>query len=121
MGFIPVKTKRAGKQGGFNRNFIENIRKAKENGEPIIIFPQGHWSRKFDPKLPYETGASAIAKSYGLPIMPAYIEGADSWGRGKKVFVNIGQSINPEGKTKEEITAEIESAIMSLSEKSNEQ
>lgn len=117
MGFIPVKTRRAGKQGGFNRNFIENIRKAKEGGEPIIIFPQGHWSREFDSDLPFEIGAATIAKNYGLPIVPAYIEGADSWRSGQKVSVNIGSSINFEGKTKEEITTEIKNAIILLGEK----
>lgn len=119
MGFIPVKTKRAGKRGGFNRNFIKNVRKAKESGEPIIIFPQGHWSKKFNPNLPFETGTATIAKNYDLPIIPAFIEGANSWRAGQKVSVNIGPSIKPEGKTKEEITVEIKNAIILLSEKTD--
>ena len=119
MGFIPVKTKKGGKQGGFNRNFIKNIRKAKKNGEPIIIFPQGHWSRKFNPDLPFDTGTATIARNYDLPVVPAYIEWADSWRRGQKVSVSIGQSIESGEKTKEEITAEIKSAIIALSK--NEQ
>jgi hypothetical protein len=122
MGFIPVKTKKGGKRGGFNRNFVENIREAKKNGEPIIIFPQGGWGREFDPNAPFDTGAATIAQKYNLPIVPVYIEGADSFGTGQKVNVRIGASVNPEDKTKEELTAEMGDAITALSGKfENEQ
>lgn len=113
-GFIPVKMRRGGEQSGFNRNFIEHFRDAVDKKEPVIIFPQGQWDKKFNPEREFETGTSTLSSRYGLPIVPVYIDGGRSWFSKEKVSVSMGQVINPEGKSKDEIIEDIRISIADM-------
>ena len=115
-GFIPIKTTRGGGPAGFNRNFIKRFRDSVQKKEPAIIFPQGQWDKDFDSDRKFETGAVTLAKNYNLPVVPVYIKGGRSWSSKEKVSVDIGQAIDPTGKTKEEITDEIKKGITDMKE-----
>lgn len=112
-GFIPVKMKR-GESSGFNRNFVEKFREAKDRKEPVIIFPQGRWDKDFDPDREFETGAATLSKNYGVPIVPVFIRGGHSWFSKEKASVSIGRLIYPEEKNKEEITGEVRESLINL-------
>lgn len=115
-GFIPVKMKRGGHPAGFNRNFVEKFRDAVERKEPVIIFPQGPWDKDFNPEKEFETGTGHLAKKYDLPVVPVYIKGGRSWSAKEKASVDFGEIIQPENKTKEEITGEIKESLVRLKE-----
>ncbi len=116
MGFIPVKMKRGGKPAGFNRNFVEKFRDVVERKEPVIIFPQGHWDKNFNPEKEFETGTGHLARKYDLPVVPVYIKGGRSWSAKEKASVDFGGIIQPEDKTKEEIMDEIKESLVHLKE-----
>ncbi|MEK7658401.1 MAG: lysophospholipid acyltransferase family protein [Patescibacteria group bacterium] len=115
-GFIPVKMRRGGESTGFNRNFIERFREVVDKKEPVIIFPQGHWDKDFNPEREFETGTATLARNYGLPIAPVYIQGCQSWSPKGRASVSIGQIIDPAEKNKEEITDEIKKSIICMKE-----
>jgi len=116
MGFIPIKMRRGEKPAGFNRNFVKKFRGAVGRKEPIIIFPQGHWDRDFNPDREFETGAATLARNYELPIVPVFISGGSSWSSKEKASVSFGQVIDSTDMTKEEITDEIKKSIVHLGE-----
>ena len=114
MGFITIKTKKAGKEGGFNRDFILKAREAIGNNQPIIIFPQGGWTKDFNPDLVFETGSATLAKNYDVPIIPVFIEGEGVWRNGTKYRVKIGEGIVAAGRDKNVITSEIKERLLAL-------
>lgn len=86
VGNIPIQKN----PGSFNRDFVETVDKTVKDKEPILIFPEGHWYEEFSVDHKIEPGAAHIAKKYNLKIVPAYINGADSWGGEQKVRVSFG-------------------------------
>ena len=121
-GMVPVD------RGGMNLNTMNSIKSKLREGWCVLIHPEGTRSedgifRKI------KSGASVLALDTNVPVVPVYINGAyelfpknskmikfyDT--KNKKRFdvdVVFGKAISPEGKTTEEMTKEIENAILAL-------
>lgn len=124
-GMVPVD------RGGMNMNTMNSIKAKIREGWCVLIHPEGTRSedgifRKI------KSGASVIAIETGVPVVPVYISGAyeifpksakminfyDT--KNKKKFdvdVIFGTPISSEGKTTEELTAELQNAILELQDK----
>lgn len=105
MGFVPARIN----PGSFNRHFLEIAEKKIRKGEPILIFPEGHWYEDFSSERELKEGAALIAKKYDLAIVPSYIRFER-----KRVIVRIGKSFKVEKKTRKQITDEIRDRITLL-------
>ncbi|MFA6194708.1 MAG: lysophospholipid acyltransferase family protein [Patescibacteria group bacterium] len=116
VGNIPIQKN----PGSFNRDFVETIDKTIENKEPIMIFPEGNWYEDFSPDHKIEPGAAHIAKKYNLKIVPAYINGANSWGGEQKVKVSFGEPFASEGLNKQEISQKMFERIAELQKELNQ-
>jgi hypothetical protein len=110
LGFIPIKKN----PGSFNRDFLKAVARVVEQGEPILIFPEGNWREEYDPEAKLESGAATIALKYNLPIVPAYIKGGKSWRSGEKASVIFGPHFEAQSNNKEKITEQIRLAIKDL-------
>lgn len=116
VGNIPIQKN----PGSFNRDFVETVDKTIKDNNPILIFPEGHWYEDFDADHKIEPGAAHIAKKYNLKVVPAYINGADSWGGEQKVRVSFGEPFESEDLVKEEISKKMFEEIAALQEESNQ-
>ena len=113
LGFIPVYKN----PGTFNVDFLKTVKKVVGDGEnPILIFPEGHWYEDFSPKHTLESGASFIAQKFKLPILPTYINGANSWQPDTNVYVSFGEPFNAEKLGREEVTEQIKLRVTKLQE-----
>jgi 1-acyl-sn-glycerol-3-phosphate acyltransferase len=111
MGFIPVRIN----PGSYNRTFVEAFKRETEAGNPILIFPQGlYWSEDFNDHTEVKDGAAALALKYHLPIVPRYLEGANSWETGHEVRLFFGKHFETAGLTKQDIGALIKRTILDL-------
>ena len=110
IGNIPIQKN----PGSFNRDFLETVDKTIEANEPILIFPEGHWYEDFNIDHKAESGAAHIAKKYNLKIVPAYINGANSWSGEQKVKVYFGEPFLSEDLNKEEISQKMFEQIANL-------
>ncbi len=124
-GMVPVD------RGGMNMNTMTSIRERINDGWCVLIHPEGTRSedgifRKI------KSGASVLSESTGVPLVPVYIAGAyELFPKSSKIMkfydmknkkkfdvdVVFGKPIYPEGKTVEQITNELQDAILSLQEK----
>lgn len=115
VGNIPIQKN----PGSFNRDFVETVDKTIKNKEPIMIFPEGHWYEDFSIDHKVEPGAAHIAKKYNLKIVPAYINGADSWGGEQKVRVSFGEPFSSEELSRKEISQKMFERIAELQKELN--
>ena len=121
-GMVPVD------RGGMNMNTMNSIKAKLKEGWCVLIHPEGTRSedgifRKI------KSGASVLSIDTNVPVVPVYINGAyelfpknskmikfyDT--KNKKRFdvdVVFGKAIYPDGKTTEEMTSEIQNAILKL-------
>lgn len=116
IGNIPIQKN----PGSFNRDFVETVDKTIKGKEPIMIFPEGHWYEDFSVDHKIEPGAAHIAKKYNLKIVPAYINGANSWGGEQKVRVSFGEPFATEDLSKEELSQKMFDQIAKLQEELNQ-
>ena len=124
-GMVPVD------RGGMNMNSMNSIKAKLREGWCVLIHPEGarSWDGTFQP---IRSGATVIAIETGVPIIPVYLSGAyEIYPRGKKMIrffdlknkkrfevdVIFGDPISPENKTTEELTKELQDAILSLQDK----
>lgn len=123
-GMVPVD------RGGMNMNTMTSIREKIKAGWCVLIHPEGTRSedgifRKI------KSGASVLSENTGVPLVPVYIAGAyELFPKSSKIMkfydmknkkkfdvdVVFGKPIYPEGKTVEELTEELQNAILSLQE-----
>lgn len=121
---IPVSRK------GFVGNAIKSAKERLTAGWALIILPEG--TRSLNGELnEFKPGSAMLALESGVPIVPAYIEGAyDIYPRnrklprffdnkGKKFEVNVyyGKPIDPTGHTIESLTRQLEEAVRKLNPK----
>lgn len=111
LGLIPVFKN----PGTVNKSFFEAIQKIVQEGKnPILIFPEGHWYEDFSPEHKLASGASRIAQTYQIPVLPAYINGARDWQPGTDVRVGFGSPFTAKDMTKEEVTETIRFQLTEL-------
>lgn len=100
--------------GSVNVEFLKKIESAIENGHPILMFVEGTWYPDWEAQHDLKDGAAFIAQKFNLPIIPAYIRGANSWEPGTEVDIAFGKQIDPNNKTRAEITGQIRQEITQL-------
>ena len=110
MGMIPIRKN----PGSSNRYFLKLVESTVKKREPIFIFPESYWYQDFSREHQLGTGVAHLALKHNLPIVPAYIRGCHSWEQQGRIDLAFGESFQPTGKTKEEITTEIRERIASL-------
>ena len=124
-GMIPVE------RTGIAADTIRKVSERIKEKSGVMIFPEG--TRSKTGKLgECKKGAAMISLENNVPIIPAYIEGAYeisppnrkfpklyNWKQKRKYEVNViyGKPIFPKGKSIEEITKEVNNAILELSYK----
>ena len=121
-GMVPVD------RGGMNMNTMNSIKEKLREGWCVLIHPEGTRSedgifRKI------KSGASVIAIDAGVPVIPVYIHGAyELFPKNKKMIsfydtknkkkydvdVVFGEPISSSGKTVQELTEELENAILKM-------
>ncbi len=121
-GMVPVD------RGGMNMNTMNSIKAKLKEGWCVLIHPEGTRSedgifRKI------KSGASVLAIDTNVPVVPVYINGAyELFPKNKKMIkfydtknkkrfdvdVIFGKAIYPDNKTTEELTNEIQNAILEL-------
>ena len=100
--------------GSVNVDFVRKVERAVSQNSPILIFPEGTWYKDWQSDHQLKDGTALIAKRFNLPIIPAYVGGANSWKRGTKVEVAFGKPIDTNDKTRREITENIRQGITQL-------
>ena len=121
-GMVPVD------RGGMNMNTMNSLKAKLKEGWCVLIHPEG--TRSADGIFrEIKSGASVLAIDAGVPVVPVYINGAyELFPKGKKMMkfydtknkkkfnvdVVFGEVISSDGKTTEELTTEIQSAILKL-------
>ena len=111
VGFIPVRTN----PGSYNRDFVKAFKTETEAGNPILIFPQGvYWTEDFNENIELKDGAAAMALKHRLPIVPSYLQGADSWETGHEVKLLFGKHFETTRLSKRNIGALIKRTILDL-------
>ncbi|HYI16230.1 MAG TPA: lysophospholipid acyltransferase family protein [Thermomicrobiales bacterium] len=86
-------------------------------GASIALFPEGRinvTAETGQTLLPFEPGASVIARRGGVPILPMAIAGSDDLYLGRRVTIAIGPPITPgpSHRTDDDTMAEIRQAIL---------
>ncbi len=124
-GMVPVD------RGGMNMNTMNSIRAKLKEDWCVLIHPEGTRSedgifRKI------KSGACVLAIDTGVPIVPVYISGAyELFPKNKKMIkfydtknkkrfdvdVVFGEPISSKDKTTEELTEELQTAILNLQDK----
>lgn len=99
--------------GILNRKLLEDARESVNKGKSLVILPTGELSKDWDPNQRIQSGAAKLAVANHLPIIPAYVHGADRWDRHHSVRIIFGEPISPSGKTEKQITEAIRDGITS--------
>ena len=102
------------------------IYKALDNGEIVLLFPEGS---RGDPEVmkPFKTGIAHMAKDYpDVPVVPLSIYGAGkALPRGEALFVpfiievNVGKAVYYDYKDKLEYTKNLEKCVFRLEEEND--
>jgi len=97
------------------------IYKALDNGEIVLLFPEGS---RGDPEVmkPFKTGIAHIAKDYPyVPVVPLSIYGAGkALPKGEALFVpfvidvHVGEAVFFQGESKEKYTQKLEMLVSNL-------
>ena len=85
-GYISVDRKRT--IGGFGA--LEGAIKALNNGESVVMFPEGTRSKTGKPQKP-KSGIGFLVYKTGAPVLPVKIEGTFGWPWVRKIRVKFGQ------------------------------
>ncbi len=120
MEFIPVEHNPA----CFHRTFFQSAARPIRRGEPILIFPgklrcdeSGCRDSLIDGELKDARvlpGAAHLARKFGLPILPAFIDDCDTWRPDKPTRISFGPAFLPGEMTKVEINRAIAAHVRDL-------
>ncbi len=109
MEFVPIEHNPA----CFHRTFFQSAAETVKAGRPILIFPgklQCDESGCRDALIEENImdarilpGAAHLARKFLLPVLPAFIQGGDSWRPDQPACVIFGPAFSPEGMTKSDI------------------
>ena len=123
LGGIPVER---------NGNTVPAMKRAQScinDGYIMLIFPEGTRTRSGKIQK-FKNGAAKLAIDANVPIIPVRIDGA--WdifppqrkrpkifriGRRYPIKISFGKPINPDGKSVEELTAQLQSEVEQMSER----
>lgn len=126
-GMVPID------RGGMNVSSMNSLKQKLKDGWCVLIHPEGTRSEDGIFRT-IKSGASVLAIDAEVPIVPVYINGVyEIFPKGKKlpklynrknkgkykVDVVFGEAISTDGKTTEEVTAELQNAILNLQKQFN--
>jgi len=117
IGIIPLKRKVSKEEG----HPFAPVYRALENGETIIIFPEGSRGKP-EQMAAFKTGVAHLSKDFqNVPIIPIYIHGAGkALPKGEALFVPfvievlIGEPLYNENESHRAFTTRLELAIKAL-------
>ncbi len=69
---------------------IVEARNAIQNGDSIMLFPEGTWSEKPGDLLPFKLGAFSLSKNENIPIIPMVIVGTENIIHKDSIFIHSG-------------------------------
>jgi len=69
---------------------IVEARSAIQNGDSIMLFPEGTWSEKPGDLLPFKLGAFSLSKNENIPIIPMVIVGTENIIHKDSIFIHSG-------------------------------
>jgi 1-acyl-sn-glycerol-3-phosphate acyltransferase len=69
---------------------IVEARNAIQNGDSIMLFPEGTWSEKPGDLLPFKLGAFTLSKNENIPIIPMIIVGTEHIIPKDSIFIHEG-------------------------------
>ena len=120
MDFIPVEHN----PFCFHRTFFQSAARPIGRGRPILIFPgklrcdeSGCRDSIIDGEIKEARilpGAAHLSRKFGLPILPAFIDGCDSWRPDKPTRVVFGPAFLPGEMTKTELNRAIAAQVRGL-------
>ncbi len=79
---IPVEWRSSHKSTAKTRETLKETNRAVEEGRALVIFPSGriaYWADGGLNERPWQTSAVAIARRYGLPVLPVNVSARNSW------------------------------------------
>ncbi len=124
-GMVPVD------RSGMNMQTMDSLKEKLNDGWCVVIHPEGTRSEDGIFRT-MKNGASVLAAQAGVPVVPAYIDGAYNilpknkkmisffdWKHFKKHRVNVlfGDAIESKNKTVDELTKAVQSSILELQDK----
>jgi 1-acyl-sn-glycerol-3-phosphate acyltransferase len=103
---------------------LEGAKRVQAQGRPLIVFPQGTRVRVTDTpaQKPYRSGVARMQEATGMPIVPMALNSGCFWPkgswrkRGGKVVFEFLPPI-PAGGTPAEVTARLEAALETASDR----
>ncbi len=120
MEFIPVEHN----PDCFHRTFFQSAAEPVRRGLPLLIFPG---RLRHDPDGCHDPlaehgqtaacllpGAAHLARKFGLPIIPLFIQGGDTWRPEKPTCIFIGPAFRTESMTKAAINRQIIEQMQAL-------
>ncbi len=115
LGYVPIEHN----SGCFHRTFFQSVAEVVTQGAPVLIFPgkilcDNDLSRDGLMEGAVHPGAAHLARRFALPIVPAFIQGAESWQAGDVSHVTFGPAFSCVGMTKAEISLEIAEQVRAL-------
>jgi putative hemolysin len=78
---IPVEWRAREKSSSKTRETLKETNRAVDEGRAIIVFPSGriaYWANGGLNERPWQTSAVAIARRYGLPVLPVHVSARNS-------------------------------------------
>ena len=69
---------------------IVEARSAIQNGDSIMLYPEGTWSEKPGDLLPFKLGAFSLSKNENIPIIPMVIVGTENIIHKDSIFIHSG-------------------------------
>ncbi len=102
---------------GPSREFIEAAERIFADGKSLLVYPFGDWHEAEQLEGNIKGGTALLAKKFGIPIIPIYIDGARTWKPGAKTKIVVGRAFSTEGMLDEEVSKKIEDGILGLKNK----
>ena len=99
-GFVPVVQGRHG-----DPTLFRHVDRCLEVGGAVAIFPEGNYGPAEGELMPFKKGFAHFAIKAGVPVLPVALSGTkDLWFR-KRIYVAIGEPIQPQGYDPDTLTA----------------
>lgn len=79
---IPVEWRAAEKSHSKSRATLEHTARAFNGGKAIVLFPSGRiafWDKDHLAERPWQTTLVALARRYGVPVVPVNVSSRNSW------------------------------------------
>lgn len=110
MDLVPVK--RIPTEG--NGDFVKKAGEFIRAGNPLLIYPEGEHFEKFDEDSVLKGGFELLARRFGVPVLPAFVSGCDSWKVNSEVALMFGRPLFPDQHKKREMSAELLRRMLQL-------